>query len=69
MSLDKLLKNVQVLAVVCNQWGDTGKGKLTDYFSSSWAEVIARGKGGNNAGHTIVVNGREKIFKPLKSIY
>ncbi len=67
MSLDKLLKNVRVLAVVCNQWGDTGKGKLTDYFSSSWAEVIARGTGGNNAGHTVVINGREKIFHLLPS--
>ena len=62
MPLDKLLKNVQTIAVICNQWGDTGKGKFSDYFASQWADVTARGTGGNNAGHTVVVNGKEKIF-------
>lgn len=62
MSLDKLLKGVQTIAIICNQWGDTGKGKFSDYFSQYWADVIARGTGGNNAGHTIVVNGKERIF-------
>jgi len=61
----KLLKNVQVVAVVCNQWGDTGKGKFSDLLSSSWADVIARGTGGNNAGHTVVVGGKERIFHLL----
>ncbi len=62
MSLDKLLKGVRIVAVICNQWGDTGKGKFSDYFSLHWADVTARGTGGNNAGHTVVVNGKEKIF-------
>ena len=62
MGLDDLLKGVQTVAVVCNQWGDTGKGKFSDYFASHWADVTARGTGGNNAGHTVVVNGNEKIF-------
>jgi adenylosuccinate synthase len=65
MGFEKLLENVQVLAVVCNQWGDTGKGKFSDYFSESWADVIARGTGGNNAGHTVVVNGKQRIFHLL----
>lgn len=65
MGLSKLLEGVQVLAIVCNQWGDTGKGKFSDYFSESWADVIARGTGGNNAGHTVVVNGKERIFHLL----
>ncbi len=62
MTLDKLLDGVQTIAVICNQWGDTGKGKFSDIFSSQWADVTARGTGGNNAGHTAVVNGKERIF-------
>jgi len=62
MGLNNLLEGVQTLAIVCNQWGDTGKGKFSDYFASQWADVTARGTGGNNAGHTVVVNGKEKIF-------
>jgi len=62
MDLENLLHGVKTLAVVCNQWGDTGKGKFSDYFASHWADVIARGTGGNNAGHTVVVNGKKKIF-------
>jgi len=62
---ERLLKGVRVLAIVCNQWGDTGKGKFSDFFSAHWADVIARGTGGNNAGHTIIMNGKEKIFHLL----
>ena len=62
MTLNKLLNNVQTVAIICNQFGDTGKGKFSDYFASEWAEVTARGTGGNNAGHTVVVEGKEKIF-------
>lgn len=43
------------VVVVGTQWGDEGKGKITDYLSES-AEMIARYQGGNNAGHTIVFN-------------
>jgi len=63
--LDGLLEGAKVIAVICNQWGDTGKGKFSDYFASCWADVIARGTGGNNAGHTVVVNGNERIFHLL----
>ncbi|MGG5829932.1 adenylosuccinate synthase, partial [Bacillus pumilus] len=38
------------------QWGDEGKGKITDFLSEN-AEVIARYQGGNNAGHTIKFDG------------
>ncbi|MBS3080527.1 adenylosuccinate synthetase [Candidatus Pacearchaeota archaeon] len=62
MGLDDLLKGVQTVAIICNQWGDTGKGKFSDYFASQWADVTARGTGGNNAGHTVVINRKEKIF-------
>ena len=40
------------------QWGDEGKGKITDLLSSS-ADVVVRYQGGVNAGHTIVVDGKE----------
>ncbi|MFD1170563.1 adenylosuccinate synthase [Oceanobacillus caeni] len=40
------------VVVVGTQWGDEGKGKITDFLSQN-AEVIARYQGGNNAGHTI----------------
>ena len=45
----ELLKGKKTIAVVCNQWGDTGKGKFVDFFGS-WADIIARGTGGANAG-------------------
>lgn len=44
------------VVVVGTQWGDEGKGKITDYLSEN-AEVIARYQGGNNAGHTIKFDG------------
>ena len=53
MGLEQLLtKDIQVLAIVCNQWGDTGKGKVVHALASD-VDVIARGTGGNNAGHTV----------------
>ena len=45
------------------QWGDEGKGKVTDFFASS-ADYVVRFQGGNNAGHTIVV-GNEKLALSL----
>ncbi|WP_313468048.1 adenylosuccinate synthetase, partial [Carnobacterium sp.] len=44
------------VVVVGTQWGDEGKGKITDFLSEN-AEVIARYQGGDNAGHTIKFNG------------
>ncbi|UXE60428.1 MAG: adenylosuccinate synthase [Woronichinia naegeliana WA131] len=43
--------------VIGAQWGDEGKGKITDLLSRS-ADVVVRPQGGVNAGHTIVVNGQ-----------
>ncbi len=42
------------------QWGDEGKGKVTDFFASN-ADMVVRFQGGNNAGHTIVV--KDKTVK------
>lgn len=44
------------VVVVGTQWGDEGKGKITDFLSEK-AEVIARYQGGDNAGHTIQFGG------------
>ena len=40
------------------QWGDEGKGKMTDYLAEN-ADVVVRFQGGNNAGHTVVVEEKE----------
>lgn len=48
------------VVVVGTQWGDEGKGKITDYLAEK-ADVVARYQGGNNAGHTISISG--KVFK------
>ena len=49
-----------MLTVVGSQWGDEGKGKITDFLAEQ-ADVIVRYQGGPNAGHTVVVG--EEIFK------
>ena len=46
-SLFSVLEDAQVVAIVCNQWGDTGKGKIVNYLAKEWADVVARGNGGN----------------------
>jgi len=46
------------VVVVGSQWGDEGKGKITDFLSQN-AEVVARYQGGDNAGHTIVFGGKK----------
>ncbi len=69
---DKIMTSV---VVVGTQWGDEGKGKITDFLSAN-AEVIARYQGGDNAGHTIVIDGKKfklhlipsGIFFPEKSL-
>ncbi len=48
------------VVVVGTQWGDEGKGKITDFLAES-ADVVARYQGGNNAGHTIII--KDKKFK------
>lgn len=65
MSLDELTRDKQVIAIVCNQFGDTGKGKFSDYLAKNFADVIVRGTGGNNAGHTVVIQGKETVFHLL----
>jgi adenylosuccinate synthase len=52
--------------VVGSQWGDEGKGKVVDLFTQ-FAKVIIRFQGGNNAGHTLVVEGEKFIFHLIPS--
>ncbi|WP_128895582.1 adenylosuccinate synthase [Longirhabdus pacifica] len=49
---------MSTVVVVGTQWGDEGKGKITDYLAES-AEVVARYQGGNNAGHTIIIDDKK----------
>ena len=46
------------IVIVGTQWGDEGKGKVTDLLAER-ADLVVRFQGGNNAGHTIVRDGRE----------
>ena len=41
--------------VIGTQWGDEGKGKIVDWIAER-ADVVVRSQGGNNAGHTVVVD-------------
>jgi adenylosuccinate synthase len=54
------------IAVIGMQWGDEGKGKVIDLLSKE-AQHIARAQGGNNAGHTIVVENQEYRFHLIPS--
>ena len=54
------------VVVVGTQWGDEGKGKVVDLLASS-ADIVVRFQGGNNAGHTLVVNGEKTICHLIPS--
>jgi len=52
--------------IVGTQWGDEGKGKIIDILSAK-VDYIVRYQGGSNAGHTVVVNGKEYVFHLIPS--
>jgi adenylosuccinate synthase len=52
---------VTTLVAVGAQWGDEGKGKLVDWLAPQ-AQLVVRFQGGNNAGHTLVVEGEQTIL-------
>ena len=54
------------VVVLGAQWGDEGKGKIVDVLAEE-ADVVARYQGGANAGHTVVVDGREFILHQVPS--
>jgi adenylosuccinate synthase len=49
-------KPSKITAIVGAQWGDEGKGKITDFFAGE-SDYVVRFHGGNNAGHTVIVDG------------
>lgn len=57
---------MSTLVVVGTQWGDEGKGKIVDLLTE-YADVIVRFQGGNNAGHTLVVDGEKFICHLIPS--
>lgn len=54
------------VVVIGTQWGDEGKGKVVDLLTSG-ADLVVRFQGGNNAGHTLVVNGEQTICHLIPS--
>lgn len=54
------------VVVVGTQWGDEGKGKITDYLANQ-ADVVVRSQGGNNAGHTIIFNTKKYALHLIPS--
>lgn len=54
------------IVVVGTQWGDEGKGKVVDVLSRQ-VEAVVRFQGGNNAGHTLVVDGRKIVLHLIPS--
>ena len=58
-----MAKNVVVVGA---QWGDEGKGKIVDWLTSK-VDSVVRFNGGNNAGHTIVVNGNKTVLRLIPS--
>ena len=57
---------MSVTIVEGSQWGDEGKGKITDYLAQQ-SDVVVRFQGGNNAGHTIVFDGKKFAVRSLPS--
>jgi adenylosuccinate synthase len=54
------------VAIIGAQWGDEGKGKVVDLFTDE-ADIVVRFQGGNNAGHTLVVNGDKTVLHLVPS--
>ena len=57
---------MKTLAIIGSQWGDEGKGKITDLLSEK-CDVVVRYQGGNNAGHTIIVDGKKIVLHLIPS--
>lgn len=54
------------VVIVGTQWGDEGKGKIVDLLTG-YADYVVRFQGGNNAGHTLVVEGKKYVFHLIPS--
>ena len=56
----------QSVVVLGTQWGDEGKGKIVDLLTAE-ADYVVRYQGGNNAGHTLVVDGKKQVLRLIPS--
>lgn len=54
------------LALIGTQWGDEGKGKVVDWLTERF-DVVARYQGGNNAGHTVIIEGQQRVLHLVPS--
>ena len=54
------------MTIVGAQWGDEGKGKIVDLLTSD-ADMVVRFQGGNNAGHTVIVDGKKYVLHVVPS--
>ncbi|NVM01923.1 MAG: adenylosuccinate synthase [Candidatus Helarchaeota archaeon] len=54
------------VVIIGSQWGDEGKGKITDFYSDK-ADIVVRFQGGNNAGHTVVIGDETYKFHLIPS--
>lgn len=54
------------MTIVGAQWGDEGKGKIVDLLTSE-ADMVVRFQGGNNAGHTVIVDGKKYVLHVVPS--
>ena len=53
--------------IICGlQWGDEGKGKIVDFLTEK-ADLVVRGQGGNNAGHTVIAKGEKYVLHLIPS--
>src|SRR5471030_2634860 len=62
----RLERKMPGIIVVGSQWGDEGKGKVVDVFSSQ-SDYVVRYQGGANAGHTLVVDGKKTVLHLVPS--
>ncbi|OUW02273.1 MAG: hypothetical protein CBD16_04315 [Betaproteobacteria bacterium TMED156] len=59
-------KKCNQIVIIGTQWGDEGKGKIVDLLTEN-VDGVVRFQGGNNAGHTIVVEGKKTILRLIPS--
>ena len=53
--------------IVGAQWGDEGKGKIVDFLTEK-TDIVVRAQGGNNAGHTVIHDGKKYFINGFKLI-
>ncbi len=66
-SAGRVMMRGRSLAVIGAQWGDEGKGKIVDLLAAQRIAAVVRFQGGSNAGHTLVIDGRQTVLHLLPS--